>query len=112
MGPLRNAGACASHKLLKHVDRHSRTGEYRFLCPNGHFTEQSMERQGRKGALGDDLSSFHRDTLPWTPAVRPRTALFLNDSTKIHKYIVGNIDIQKQCNGKKGIINTSTSILN
>ena len=24
-GSLRNVGACASHKLLKHVDRHSRT---------------------------------------------------------------------------------------
>ena len=24
-GPLRNVGACVSHKLLKHVDRHSRT---------------------------------------------------------------------------------------
>ena len=44
--------ACASHKLLKHVDRHSRTSEYRSLRLDGRFTEQSMKRQGRKGGLG------------------------------------------------------------
>ena len=43
-----------------------------------------MERRGKEKPLVNNLGSFHRDTLPWTPAVCPHMALFVDDSTKVH----------------------------
>ena len=51
-GPLCKVGACVSHKLLKHVDRHSCTGEYRSLHPNRCSTDLLVGRWGRKKAFG------------------------------------------------------------
>ena len=57
------------------MEQHSRTVEYCSLrCPKASPPDQLAERP-KKGAVEDDLSLFHRDTLPWTPAVRPRTGL-------------------------------------
>ena len=71
------------------MDRHSRTLVSTGPCTLIVAPPTSRWGDGEgKGHLGDDLSSFHHDTLPWTPAVCPRTALFPNDSTKVHKYIV------------------------
>ena len=58
-----------SHKLLKHMDWHSCIGEYRSWRLNSPSTVTSMEQRERKGPLGDDLSSFHRDTCVSSVAV-------------------------------------------
>ena len=42
--------------------------------PKASPPDQRVERP-KKGTVEDHLSSFHGDTLPWTPAVRPRMGL-------------------------------------